>query len=479
MLAAIPPMLIRRVPLLASLLAGIVLSAGPDPADAAAGRTVEYQVKPGEKWQPGPTRLLEDLPGFRPAATPLTGYGGRAERRVKATGFFRVEKVGDRWWLVDPEGGLFLHTGLTSVAPKSKHGSREAFARLYGGEVRWAAAAGALLRENGFNGVGAFSAPALLRATSPPAAYTVTLRLAADFGRRLGITHPQPGHTGYVDDCLPALHPEFPAFCAEACRGLGTNAADPWLVGYFSDNELPGERRMLDNMLALDEASPALGPLRRAAWDWWRARRAGSADGASTKAISDADREAFLGHVFDTYLRVTSAALRRADPNHLLFGPRFHGPLRTVRPVWEAAGRHLDAVAMNYYHAWTPRASDLANWTAWSGRPCLITEFYAKGADTPFPNRGGAGYIVRTQADRGAFYQNFTLALLESRTCVGWHWLRYIDNDPDDPTMDPSNRDSNKGVVNLRYEPYPALLGRMRELNTNVHALVDYLDQKH
>ncbi|MFM1769761.1 MAG: hypothetical protein RJA22_2290 [Verrucomicrobiota bacterium] len=465
-------MLPARAQLQFVLLAIALLAAAAAPG---AERTVEFQVKPGEPWQPGATRVLEDLAGFRAASVPLTPYGGRSDRRVKATGFFRVDKVGDRWWLVDPEGGLFLHTGLTSVAPKSKHGAKEAYARLYGSDARWAEAAAALLRGSGFNGVGAFSAPALLRATTNPPAYTVTLRLAADFGRRLGITHQQPGHTGYEGDCLPALHPDFPAFCAEACRGLGTNAADPWLVGYFSDNELPGEPRMLDTMLALDEARPALAPMRRAAWDWWWARRGA---GAAPGDITAADRAAFLGHVFDTYLRVTTAAIRRADPHHLLFGPRFHGPLRAQRAVWEAAGRHLDAIAMNYYSTWTPRASDLANWAAWSGRPCLITEFYAKGADTPFPNRGGAGYIVRTQADRGAFYQNFTLALLESRTCVGWHWLRYIDNDPDDPSLDPSNRDSNKGVVTLRYEPYPALLARMRELNTNVHALVDFLDKQ-
>ena len=48
---------------------------------------------------------------------------------------------------------------------------------------------------------------------------------------------------------------------------------------------------------------------------------------------------------------------------------------------------------------------------------------------------------------------DFTLALLESRNCIGWHWFKYLDNDPDDLTTDLSNRDSNKGIVNLRYEP--------------------------
>ena len=42
---------------------------------------------------------------------------------------------------------------------------------------------------------------------------------------------------------------------------------------------------------------------------------------------------------------------------------------------------------------------------------------------------------------------------------------------------DPSNRDSNKGLVNLRYELYPDLLAAMNSLNANVYALADHFDK--
>ncbi len=57
------------------------------------------------------------------------------------------------------------------------------------------------------------------------------------------------------------------------------------------------------------------------------------------------------------------------------------------------------------------------------------------------------------------------------------HWFKYLDNDPDDKTTDPSNRDSNKGLVNLRYEPYPDLLNAMRALNQDIYALADHFDR--
>jgi hypothetical protein len=108
----------------------------------------------------------------------------------------------------------------------------------------------------------------------------------------------------------------------------------------------------------------------------------------------------------------------------------------------------------------------------------MITEWYVKGADTALKNTTGAGWIVPTQRDRGLFYQHYVLGLLESGTVVGWHWFKYMDNDPEDLSTDPSNRDSNKGIVTIKYEPYAPLLDLMRELNRNVYALADWFDSR-
>jgi len=96
--------------------------------------------------------------------------------------------------------------------------------------------------------------------------------------------------------------------------------------------------------------------------------------------------------------------------------------------------------------------------------------------DSGMANTTGAGWTVKTQADRGRFYENFTLGLLESRACVGWHWFKYADNDPADTKADPSNTDSNKGIVNNRYEPFPPLLAAMKLINERVYSLADHFD---
>jgi hypothetical protein len=91
-------------------------------------------------------------------------------------------------------------------------------------------------------------------------------------------------------------------------------------------------------------------------------------------------------------------------------------------------------------------------------------------------NESGAGWTVKTQRDRGLFYENYTLGLLAAKTCVGWHWFKYQDNDPENLKVDPSNRDSNKGIETNRYEPYPELTDRMRRINQRVYRLIEHFD---
>jgi hypothetical protein len=182
--------------------------------------------------------------------------------------------------------------------------------------------------------------------------------------------------------------------------------------------------------------------------------------------------------VADRYFRITSQAIKKYDPNHLFLGSRFYGSSLLQPELFHAAGPYLDVVSVNWYHTWTPDQERLGRWERESGKPILVTEWSAKGMDSGLGNRGGAGWVVKTQRDRGRFYQNFTLGLLESKVCIGWDWFKYADNDPEDTGADPSNRDSNKGIVSNRYEPYTPLLEAMKQLNERTFLLVKFFDQK-
>ena len=449
------------------LLAGV---GGAGAADAP--RTVSAATRPGMEWQPYVTRTLDDIPAVAtaPADAGLDQYGGLLSRREKATGFFHTTKAGERWWLVDPAGGLYLNVGVATVKTIPTPGALAALDQRFGSKSGWSQAAVQLLRTNGFNGTGAWSDDDALQTVRPPAAYVRLLGFMSAFGKIHGGTRMQPGHLGYPGDCIFAFDPAFATFCDDYARQLAAAKNDPWLLGYFSDNELPFPRHALAGFMAMAATDPG----HMAALTFLQSRHGAK---AAVKDITSEDESSFLGLLAGKYFSTVAAAIRKYDPNHLILGSRFYAVDIAKPELFKACGPYVDVLSMNYYRAWTPDAATMQMWVRESGRPVIITEWYAKGEDSGMPNTGGAGWLVKTQRERGLFYQNYTLALLESKVCVGWHWFRYSDNDLDDKTVDPSNRDSNKGIVNNRYEPYTPLLEAMKPLNRHVYALADYFDR--
>ncbi len=450
---------------------GVLLFAG----GLGAAENVPVATKPAGPWKNQPTRTLDDVPGMA-AAQPdanLSRFGGSlaAGAKRRASGFFRVEQLpSGRWWLVDPDGALYVDRAVVSVSMSPTAKAVAALRARFGDEAGWAAQTNAALRGLGCTSTGAWSDHARLGAAPRRLAYTTMLNFMSGYGRKRGGTYQKPGHTGYPKDAIFVFDPGFAAFCDEQARQLAAMKDDPWLLGHFTDNELPFQRAALANFLALPENDAG----HRAARTWLQARR-GKDDPAN---LTDAEKEAFLEHVAERYFRIVTEAVRRHDPNHLVLGSRLHGQAMRYPEVWRAAGRHLDVVAVNYYHAWTPDPERIAMWAAEAKRPFIVTEWYAKGMDAVgLTNESGAGWTVKTQRDRGLFYENFTLGLLAAKSCVGWHWFKYQDNDPENLKVDPSNRDSNKGIVTNRYEPYPELTDRMRRINQRVYRLIEHFDQ--
>jgi hypothetical protein len=434
--------------------------------------TIQVQVAPGKHWTNYPARTLADLPASVTSRldSGLDQYGGLLARKEKATGFFYPKKIGDRWWLIDPDGGLFIHKAVVAVTPMGGTNAEAAFKEKYGSDSNWVANTSNLLHSQGFNGLGAWSDTERLRQATHPLVYTRIWDFMSSYGQKRGGTYQQSGHIGYPKDCIFVFDPEFEKFCGTYARRLAATKDDPWLLGHFSDNEMPFKRDAIINYLQLPEKDPG----HQAAHAWLQARHGSQ---ATVKDITEQDREDFLALVTDRYYQIVSSAIKKYDPHHLFLGSRFNDGELNYPEVFKAAGAYVDVMAVNYYRTWTPSQEKLAMWSRESGRPILITEWYVKGADSGLPNNSGAGWIVKSQRDRGLFYQNFTLALLESKVCVGWHWFKYSDNDPSEPNTDPSNRDSNKGIVTFRYESYSPLLDAMKPLNERVYILADYFDR--
>ena len=436
---------------------------------AGAETTIEAKHHTQDReWKTFEVNTVEQQPGYSATATlpPLSPYGGDARHLEKATGFFHPQKLDDRWWLIDPSGARFISVAMNSVTTGPGSGAKEAFHKNFPSKEAWATATTKLLREAGFNTIGNWSDVETLRAVEHPLPYCAKGSFLTDYAFERNTGKQGTGHTTFKGNCLPVFNADFPAFCDAYAKKMVANANDPYLIGYFSDNELPAAQ--LDQYLALDLNDPDLAPTFRATRAWFDGRHGKD---APASAMTPEDKDAFMGYVYDRYYALTTAAIRKYDPNHLCIGSRLHSVEKKSRASLQAAGRYLDVISINHYGVWSPAPADIERWTEWSGKPVMITEWYAKALDSGMANLGGAGWTVKTQRDRGLFYQTFCLGLLKAKNCVGWHWFKYQDNDPSNASSDPSNRDSNKGIVSVDYNPYTPLLELMTGLNRQVYAL--------
>ncbi len=380
-----------------------------------------------------------------------------------AGGYFRVEQRSGVWWFVTPSGHLTISIGVDTV---SYHGAEiqgttiypylDHVRNFYPTKNAWADAEIGRLRSWGFNTLGAWSDPALWTRKMP---YTVLLNIAARSGAnwRKGIP---------ADVYTPRFETTARRIAEEDCA---PRAHDPYLVGYFSDNELRwgpdwrGKQNMLTMYLNLGAHSPGRqhaveflrkrysGHIQRLN-QAWGVRAASFADvpSASTTPAFQTDNLVFLGMVARRYFRVCARAIHAADSNHLYLGAKFAGsPPDSVLRAFRAA----DVISVDTY-SFDPRPT-VEHIYKVSRRPILVAEFAFRAEDSGLPNTRGAGPKVPNQGARARAYKDFVTRLESLPQAVGFQWFEWCD-EPKQGRFDGEN--SNYGLVNIKDQPYTRFL---------------------
>jgi hypothetical protein len=428
-----------------------------------AKRKIQYS-----DWKRFPSYTVDQLHGFKPADMPGTDrYGGLLSINRPVTGFYYSfqDPTTKRCWLISPEGHPLLMIGMTSTRPGKSELSQESLRKQYRTEEKWAKETRELLYQSGFNMTGSWSDWELFQTynsknQAQPMPYCTQLNLLSGFAQ---LRKKESGLKDYPD-LARVFDPAFSAYCLKKMMDFKTCLADPNLVGHFTDNELSFQSDLLPDFLALNNPED---PAYAFALQWAREK------GIDTAKIKRIQSEEFSGAIAARYFKITNEAVKNIDPNHMNLGSRLHASAKNNPYVLAAAEANVDLISINYYGNWAPTAKHLEQW-AQLKKPYFITEFYTKAEDSGMPNISGAGWLVRTQADRGIHYQNFCLHLLQQSNCIGWHWFRYQDNDPTDATADPSNNDSNKGIVTPTYQLHTPLVEAMSRLNRNAYNLIQY-----
>jgi|694.fasta_scaffold00409_31 hypothetical protein len=429
-----------------------------------SNRNIQYS-----DWKKFPSHTIESIKGYTPLnQLKINKYGGDLNNKVIGAGFFTISTINGRSWIIDPEGNYFYNIAINGVRLGKSPDNEAAFAKKFGNSQKWITDSKKIFDDNGFNTTGSWSdIEAITQYNSnnkTPIVYCTQLSLLNSYAQNQKKNNSQSNYPilAYVFD------DGFRNWCNKKNESLVKSSKDQNLFGHFSDNELPFQDNLIANFLEIkNQQDPAYQIVHK----WILEKK------IDTTKITKEQKEAFSGFVAELYYKTVAESIKKFDPNHLFIGSRLHAAAKNNPFVLTAAEIYCDIISINYYGNWELSSKHSQQWASLK-KPFIITEFYTKAVDSKMDNITGAGWLVKTQDERGIHYQNFCLSLLQNPNCVGWHWFRYQDNDPNDPSADPSNKDANKGIVNTFYEVYNPLLSRMKSLNENVYQLIKYIDKK-
>jgi hypothetical protein len=414
-------------------------------------------------------------------------YGGfKAGPQLAATGHFRVEKHAGKWWLVDPEGRLFWSHGVTGVgfsAVTPVPGRRRFFAELpasadanpktvnfylanlklkYGdnAEGRVAALSHERLHHWGLNTLASWSDAAVTDLDRTP--YTKTLHIGAP-KLAPSLKLPDPFDDAFARNAQQAFEVE-----------RATTGTDPWCIGYFIANELEwrggpdlvneiltasaeqaGKQALVKMLQKRHATVAALNTAWRTSYGSWSDLLAATNKVDAQAAL--ADFTAFNEALAERYYATCQTELKRATPNKLNLGSRFH----TVNPIAvRAAARYCDVVSFNKY------ATSIRNIELPGGldRPIIIGEFHFAAWDRSFTAAGDRSGL--SQVQRADAYWYYVTGALENPLVVGTHWFQYLDQ----PLTGRSDGENWAiGFVDVTDSPYEALTKVTREVGATLY----------
>ena len=377
---------------------------------------------------------------FADRLTEYDVYGGitNAGFKGEATGFFHTEKIGERVYIIDPLGNPYFALGMNTIDLGYTKNQEAYTIASYGLEEVYYERFTRELKSLGVNLALGGAEDALLK-VEDGLPVVVSLGVASSYMTSIG--RPRGGAAYPYNDTFNIFDPDFVKRTVETIPEeilAGGYADNPFVFGYTTDNELPSGDDMLVRYLTLDPSEPGNAFSYAAAWTWLM-RRTENACPTLEDFYKREDfqklNDEFLGFIYARYYRVAREAIKSVDENHMYLGSRINGTLYDCEDYHRAACYYLDVITANLYGGVTPPWERMIGFYKNSGKPFLVTEFFAKGMDAidanghMLANSTGAGILVRTQKDRADYYEHYALLMLESKSCVGWSWYYVRDND--------------------------------------------------
>jgi len=456
----------------------------------------------------------------------LDMYGGLTDiTGNNKSGFFRTQLINNRWLLVDPDNHIFFSIGANSVRfdgagsspffgfSEYTHNLMSLFPSPFQQytKLEWVQETINRYKELGFNTLGNWSENGLTTFcdTIP---YTLPMNFLDAVTSYFGSNNCPVVNKGFWTSFPDVYDSRFTenAYAYAKQTILPGFVTDPWLIGYFTDNEISwfggaqliynpnhtladdfiglpftyaGKQYWVNTFLqknlgyTLDKLNNLYGT---AFTSWTQVLDITSLPNNSSYPQIQLDKQAFLYDIALTYFSVANAAIKSVDPNHLNLCARFasYAPDQVI----EAASQYCDVISVNDYYALDNPLSDtvlgdpVQRWKHMFelsmihnpyGKPFIQSEFGTRAEDSGLPNLKGAGWTVKAQSDRIQYYRDDINRLLNITIhgiafMTGFHWFEWSD-EPATGRFDGEN--SNYGIVNIKDEAYKTFFSGITNTN--------------
>jgi hypothetical protein len=441
------------------------------------------------------------------------GNAGRAF--FKGTGYFRVEKDADRWWLVNPEGQATWAIATMGEIPGSRHGNSDYkladwFGKEYGeNRLKYAEMQYELLDSWGFNSFAGWTVGEFAEINNEKhqkGENYMPLYRVLNFSimgpeKDYYVKDNKGNYKGVHDHSFPdPFNPQWRKDAREKAESSILEYRDKaWFAGWFMDNEIDysslfryvwGDYSAKEFIKYLETKYGEIKELNEA----WTSTF-GSFNYDSFNDILNEKPEpsewndplfidftAFERIMMEEYINYTYDLVKELDPNHLLISNRLNlGPMMCLHRTIDLWSKY-DLICVNIYpqnlyigfskgeleildwvHKKTGKPVILGEWSI----PALDSELYDFG-DDPFdrPMDWSWPQVMKNQTERGEAYRTCMMQLASKPYMTGAAWFKVFD-------ANSTTRRANRGLINGEHEVYTEMVRAVSSTNKEIKELLN------
>ena len=425
-------------------------------------------------------------------------YGGWMGKRFKASGFFRTQHDGKRWWLVTPEGNSFITFGVNHYHAswwaqehnrtfwKKKFRAKEIYDENWNRGFRNAALHD--LKRLGINTLGIHTDAVML--TEPPgyACYPYVAEFTP-----LKLSHYlDPSPRTYMD----VFSKEYANICEKTAKEMvAPYANDPMILGFcmsdcplFTDGEAKrfkgttfprqirnlsseslGKRRYVQLMKKHYPQITDFNKVYLTNFNSWEdlLKASNWRDNLDPQnEYEKRDNTRFLEMCVDQYYKTAKLAFKRYNSNHLFLGDKLNGNSDGLDAVIQITTRYTDLVNFQYYDILENHTSNMHKWSKKVSieQPLLNGDsaFSVPTETMPKP----FGPHCSNQKERAKLTLEYMKQSLARKDFVGWHMCGIIDT----TKFMPGKEDyQHQGLMTTHGHYYQAMEESIKKISTEMY----------